>query len=316
MKKILAIVFALVLVLGLALPTAVAAAPTITKTLSAENAQLGDTITVTIQVTTDTATATVSDTLPGELSYLIGSFQVDGNPAMPTVAGQTISYTLSSSGTITFDVQVTSAEASNITVTNTATVTDAAGEVESDAADLTIVPYAGFSKQVVRCTEDDPYNVPWHMDVHWLLLVQVVNVEDDAIDEMTDLVVKDNLGGDLEVHTSYNEGDYPGKVFINPPPTSGTLDIVEKGNTKKLKLTWEDIDDIINDGDSESIWIEVSTDVNPGQAKKTDGVNEYTELGPHDLNSGATLKFIDSETGLQLSAHTAPITVVAYEPAG
>jgi hypothetical protein len=73
------------------------------------------------------------------------------------------------------------------------------------------------------------------------------------------------------------------------------------------------------DTEIQKLWLEVSTDINPGHKKKKDTdedyKNEYTSLGDHDLNSGATLKFIDvAGTGFQLSAHTPPITVTAYDP--
>ena len=68
------------------------------------------------------------------------------------------------------------------------------------------------------------------------------------------------------------------------------------------------------DGASATLDLTASTDTNPG---KGGGVQqEYTEAGPHDLNSGAVLKFEEYQYDLwfKLSAHTAPITVEAYVP--
>jgi hypothetical protein len=65
------------------------------------------------------------------------------------------------------------------------------------------------------------------------------------------------------------------------------------------------------DGDSASLYLKVATVVNPG------GNQEYTDgiVAQHELNSGATLKFFDSDgTGLQLSAHTEPISVLTNTP--
>ncbi|MBE0481108.1 MAG: hypothetical protein IBX68_09025, partial [Dehalococcoidia bacterium] len=45
------------------------------------------------------------------------------------------------------------------------------------------------------------------------------------------------------------------------------------------------------------------------------GQQLYTEPGDYELNSGAVLKFIDPDTGFQLSAHTPPLVVTAFEPA-
>ncbi len=41
-----------------------------------------------------------------------------------------------------------------------------------------------------------------------------------------------------------------------------------------------------------------------------EGKQEYTESGEYELNSGATLKFIDPEQDMQLSAYTDSIHVV------
>jgi hypothetical protein len=73
-------------------------------------------------------------------------------------------------------------------------------------------------------------------------------------------------------------------------------------------LTWN-VGSLPAEGDSASLYLKVATDVNPGDNQ------EYTDdiATQHELNSGATLKFIDSNgTNLQLSAHTEPISVETY----
>lgn len=311
MKKVLFPILALVLAFGLALPMTVMAANTIDKTLSQSDADLGDHITVTLYVTVeaDELPATVVDMLPNALGY-IGNFMVDSVVATPTVVGQQVSYTLTDVGTyiITFDAQVTSTEATEITVTNLAMVNSQLSN-PSATADITLQPYAGFSKAVVTSTHNPWDVVPMHTDVHWLLLIEIENITGDEIATMEDVVVKDNLGGDLEMHLCVDGCDYFGKAL--PQPLSMTPDVPKKsGKTEKLHLSW----DLADFDGFEQLYLEISTDVNPGQTKKDLHKNEYTSEGEHDLNSGATLKFTDPDTLNQLCAHTGPITVIAYDP--
>jgi hypothetical protein len=139
------------------------------------------------------------------------------------------------------------------------------------------------------------------------LLIAVQNIDTDGIVTMENPVVKDRFGGDLEVDGTST------KEFISPPWT-GTVVLKYKGKTEKVQLTWKEFGDIA-DGDTAQLWIEISTDVNPGTGNgKKPGHQEYTSPGEHYLNSGAVVKFIDSEgTGFQLSAHTPPLLVTAYE---
>ncbi len=73
----------------------------------------------------------------------------------------------------------------------------------------------------------------------------------------------------------------------------------------------------LNGGANGTLLLEISTDMNPGRNKKfNEGHQEYTEEGVHELNSGAVVKFFDVDrTGFQLSAHTAPLSVLAQEGA-
>jgi hypothetical protein len=120
---------------------------------------------------------------------------------------------------------------------------------------------------------------------------------------MENVEVKDNLGAELELDT--------------PPSASlGTVNVVTKGNSAKVKLSWTGIENLASSA-SVAATLVISTDENPGQGRKAEPKNEYTEEGTYYLNSGATLKFIDSVadggTGFQLSAHTPRLEVEAYE---
>jgi hypothetical protein len=145
-----------------------------------------------------------------------------------------------------------------------------------------------------------PTNIPVNTDVTWWISILVEDVNGDNIDVLADAVVKDRLGGDLEL--------------LDSNCTDGTVDTSKvKGKTKKQFITWN-IGDVA-DANSAELILEISTDVNPGQSKKASPKNEYTSPGTHCINSGAVLKFIDEDgTGLQLSAHTPPICVEAFIP--
>jgi hypothetical protein len=65
-------------------------------------------------------------------------------------------------------------------------------------------------------------------------------------------------------------------------------------------------------GETATLDLLVATDVNPGQDKKAVPQNEYTEAGPHELNSGANVKGILHE--MQLSATSDSISVDVIEP--
>jgi len=289
----------------------------IEKEMSQDSAKLGDIITVTLTVDNPyDDPVTVVDDLGDNLKYIPDSLTVAPGPTGDvTVVDNRVSTTVPNGNhTVTFEAQVVEVKDDTIDVINIAYVF--APEVEAtdpsaadDSADDTIelLPYEGLSKDILLCTEPDPLYVPWQTDVHWLLLITVENIDTDAIKTMKDIVVKDNFGGDLEL----DEGE--SKQFINPPPSDGEITKKAKGKTEKIQLTWDGFS--LSDEDVAQLWLEVSTDVNPGQGNKEPGKNEYTSTGPHDLNSGATLKFIDSDgTGFQLSAHTGPLTVEAYEP--
>jgi hypothetical protein len=244
----------------------------------------------------------VEDILPDALKYIPGTFEVDENPETPTVLGQMISYVLTAGGpySISFDVQVTSTEAETTTTTNTATIQYSTDTALNSAA-IIIHPYEGFSKEVESCNVETCEYVPMGTDVQWKLLITLVNIDGDQIDTIENPVVKDRFGGDLEVD---DEG-----------ADVGFVDKKVKGKTEKVFLTWKNIGDLTTNTPVE-LWIEISTDLNTGNNKNyPDGHQEYTSPGVHYLNSGAVLKFIDPATGFQLSAHTPPLSVEAYDPA-
>lgn len=287
---------------------------------------LGETITVTLTVDNPyDDPVTVVDEIPDGLAYIPLTLLVGGFAPAEDPEGNIITATVPKGTTvITFDVQVVEVQYNEVDVTNTAYVyAPGVAPAPNDedyfaSALIELNPYEGFDKVVGMCTEPDSLYVPWHTDVHWLLRIDLENIAGDYIETMGTPVVTDNLSGALEMHLPLEEG----KVFVQwPSPLPGIKK--EKGKSDKLHLIWDAYQDPplgnLTDGVSQPLWLEVSTDVNPGHGKKKDAggdyKNEFTSLEDHELNSGATLKFIDvGGTGFQFSAHTAPITVEVYDP--
>jgi PKD repeat protein len=128
-------------------------------------------------------------------------------------------------------------------------------------------------------------------EVQWALKIEVTNTFPYT---MTDAVIKDRFGAEIEI-------DEPFPVSI----THGTASYTTKGKSEKVFLTWEIGD--LQPGDTARLVLLVSTDINPS------GKQEYSEPGIYELNSGATLKFIDPEQDMELSACTDSIYVTVVE---
>jgi hypothetical protein len=127
-------------------------------------------------------------------------------------------------------------------------------------------------------------------EVCWVLTIRVINSLETTI---TDAVVTDRFSAEIEI-------DEPFPYSI----TQGTVEYTTKGKSEKVFLTWTigDLDPLAE----ATLTLLVSTDLTP------DGIQEYTEPGIYELNSGAVLKgFIDSQ---QISFTTDPIVVEAYLP--
>lgn len=292
--------------------------------------ELGDHLTVTLVVDNPyDDPVTVVDEIPEGLAYIPGTFYVDTDLQLdPSVVDNVLTTTVATGNyTLEFELQVVEVGYEDSDpLTNIAKVyapdviPDVDNEDDSDESDEIILsPYDGFSKEVVDAQIDleslpeaDWYYVPWHTDVHWFIEITVEDVADEVV-SMENIVVTDNLGGDLELD-AVNTVAAPAPPISKKKKENGVfVDVVWvswSGETKKVHLSW----DVGDDGDLTAVLtLEVSTDWNPGQKKKDPGVHGYTSTGLHDLNSGATLKFTDGDTLLQLSAHTGPITVEAFQ---
>ncbi|MFC1983362.1 hypothetical protein ACFLV5_06240, partial [Chloroflexota bacterium] len=231
-----------------------------------------------------------------------------------------LSVTLGAADDYDIDIQVVVTDVhawENVDVTNTATATDADGYTLSASDTLTLNQYDDFIKELEWAnsaidgggTVYDPDALPVETNIFFRMYIDLENTTGNT---MEGVEIKDNLGGDLELHSW---------VLVDARPPTATDSLVpggdggseavvkKKGETKKVQLKCG-FGNLTNGGEILTN-MDVSTDENPGQGKKTAGKNEYTDEvdTEHDLNSGATLKFTDSVTGLRCSVSTEAITV-------
>jgi hypothetical protein len=260
---------------------AVAAVGSIDKTVTPNYGDLGDILTVTLNVGVPAGlTMVVEDELPDFVQYVLGTFEVDGAPVIPTVEGNVISTTVGAGDhTITFDVIIDSVEEIPVTGTNWAYLKHNGEIVDEDSEDITAYQYCGFQKWAYLVSTGDGDEVlEVGEEIVWTLVIWVTNLYDWT---MTEVVVTDRLSAEIEIDD----------VLL---VSHGTFDWTRKGN---IKMTW-DIGDL-EPGETATLILEISTKIYKGK-------QQYTSPGHYELNSGATLKFLNPD-GIQLSAHTGSI---------
>jgi hypothetical protein len=162
-------------------------------------------------------------------------------------------------------------------------------------------PYLEITKKLVDAWEEPVGEPNGIIDLgekwYFTMLITVTNTGPLTV---TDVMVKDNLGGDLGL------GDYG--------VTIGTVKTWETGKTKKVHMEWE-IGDMAP-GAIETLKFIVYTDKNTGKNKNfPDGHQEYTSEGEHCLNSGATVKgfVMPDDVEFEVDYSTDPICVVVGE---
>jgi uncharacterized repeat protein (TIGR01451 family) len=157
--------------------------------------------------------------------------------------------------------------------------------------DLAPIP-ATISKELVAVNDADGDGaVEVGERVQFTLRIAVKNGSTDRI--VTDVVVSDAFGGDLEI--------------LSTTATVGSVTTSVVGKSEKPFLEW-DITWRFGQflpGEQAELIVVAATDVNPG------GHQEYTEAGPHCLNSGATLKALAN--GKQFSVTSDAIWVEVVE---
>lgn len=311
MKKELVILLAAILV-----GSGLVAIAAIDKTFDPTEAGLGEKIDVTVEITIPggATNAYFWDYLPSGLKYVQGSYQIEGSPVTPDYADDDfiMDYISLSPSTqeITFQVKVVEAKTwEDWTVTNYARLYwyDGAWDYHQHLEEFTILAFENLTKE-----KEGPDEVEVGQDSHWTIWINFTNNFGYTID---DAVIKDRLGGDLELHdedTEFTTADTNNLNLIDPIYIDGTWNLKEKGKTEKVFIEW-DVASVV-DGNTVTLEFYISTDMNTGKNNNyPDGHQEYTEEGEHVLNSGATLKFTD-EDGDQLSAYTDSIEVLAYIP--
>jgi len=326
--------------------------PMFEKTLNPTSGELGDVvhITLTIEVPSD-FTAKVVDTLPREFRYIDGSFTLDGIPATPIVDKNAVSYTITTPGThmIEFDVKVNDAKAwEDMTVCNVATSTWYLGEMEveekEDIECFVIHPFEELSKRV-----EGELTIKTETETQWNLIIEVTNPFGYT---MTDVVITDRFGAEIEIDepfpysithgtVSYTTKGRSQKVFL----TWNIGNLLSSETARLILLVSTDINpgqgdcDYDRDVDLNDLYLLLTNygrladecpyaDMNEdGEIDVSDlypvlihyghtglGKQEYSEPGIYELNSGATLKFIDPEQNIQLSAYTDSIYVTVLPP--
>jgi len=132
---------------------------------------------------------------------------------------------------------------------------------------------------------DEDGNIELNERWVWVWEVTVTNV---SLSTVNSVVLKDNLGGDLELLKVRPEGDLEWTDVVKPgdkkkeSETFAGVEVLWTGKSAKIHWSLEIGD--LEPGVSSSIELMVATDVNPG------GHQQYTSLGEHCQNSGATAK--------------------------
>ena len=109
-------------------------------------------------------------------------------------------------------------------------------------------------------------------------------------------VVTDRFGAEIEIDDPFPVSITQGTAWWDHGPGHG-----KKSKSGKVFLTWEIGD--LTEGTTATLRFTISTGLNGA------GKQQYTSCGRYELNSGAVLKFLDSN-GKQVSVYTLPIYVI------
>lgn len=193
-------------------------------------------------------------------------------------------------------------------------------------------------KDLIKSQAEETLTIKERTEVQWAVVMDIIN---PFCYTMKNVTIKDNFGAELEIDqvTASPDTNVDGVVDVfdlaKVASNYGTIALVHQdqwdpvadinndgvvdardlgvvtlnwgvtlwltGKTDKVHLFWY-IGDLAP-GETARIIILVSTDLNPA------GHQEYTAPGVYEMNSGATLKFIDPEQDMQLSAVTDSIYV-------
>lgn len=262
---------------------------TITKTVEGReqiSAYLGDILCVKLVVENPyDVPILVVENLNNAFTYMNGSCMLDSTCVEPMANGNKLSFLIEPGcHEINFTFQVVQVEAYNMYISNVAEVCDPDCNVDDEDSVIIKLCRYNIHKWLWSHTHPGIMPLPLGEEIGWLMEIRVVNTFPFTIQ---DVVVTDNLAAELEVDGYLAE--------------TGEVVMKTQGKSEKVKLTWTIGD--LSPVSGASLWLTVSTDLNPS------GKQEFTSPGCYELNSGSVVKFIDSLTGNQLSAHTGSVHV-------
>lgn len=135
-----------------------------------------------------------------------------------------------------------------------------------------------------------PTEVTVGQEVCWTFLYTISNPYGYHISNVR---ITDNFGANLNV-----------AVASGPSQGTATVDLRGSGKSKQYRLTWNV--GALDPGESATLSLSVCTGKNPASKQ------EFTSPGWHVLNSGATAKWINDDTGIQESQVSGTIEVLAH----
>jgi hypothetical protein len=213
------------------------------------------------------------------------------------------------SGSATMNASTASTNYLNV-VLDTATAPDHNGNYGSwgtiEITKIEILGVPEVTKELIDAWEEpvgEPNSII-DLGEKWYFVLNITVTNPSPV-TVTDVIVKDNLGGDLELNDWLE--------------STGTFDSWTTGKTEKVHLVWTVGD--LAPAQSETLLLLVSTDMNTGHGNGKnpqfpEGHQEYTSPGEHCLNSGATAKgFVTLASGLwEVSDTTDEICVETGQP--
>ena len=151
-------------------------------------------------------------------------------------------------------------------------------------------------KELVDAIDLDSTDTTLDLKENWEFEMKVT-VANNTDQDLTAIEVVDPLPGDLELGdgSSGSGTACPDGTPSPLDPSVGVVSTVAKGKSDKCKITWDSF--TLDPGDTATLTIIVSTDVNPAGIRKSaagegdalERFQEYTSEGTHCINRGATL---------------------------
>jgi hypothetical protein len=193
--------------------------------------------------------------------------------------------------------------------------TNNAGSNELTAFNLTgYSPVLVVDKWLYQETDQGDGDGVLEVGEEWWFNV-VIDVQNVSVGNITDVLLKDNIAGDLVVY-AYAYLNAPGWILVPVPTekskkdnswTDGFITVEWTGKTKKAHVYF-DLGSL-DSGNWTEVQLWLKTDINTGTGNgKKPGRQEYTEPGLHELNSGATAKGL-LQGWYEVEATTASIEV-------